>query len=250
MSYPEADSRQGFTTTHWSEIAAARTSTPERRQAVLNSLARRYWKPIYHYLRAKGHQDAEALDITQDFFTDIILGRDLLGRADPSRGRFRPYLLHCLKNFVRQRHRHDQALRRTPERPLVAMDQWSDTEHSGYQPPSPDLSPEEVFHQRWAASLLEQAIEKVRDSCRDDGLDSHFCVFEERVIRPTIEGTEPTPLEVLAQRFGLTTKQAANRAETIRRRFHKTLFEEVRLTVQDETVVNDEIQSLLAHLRR
>ena len=91
---PEARSAADFATTHWSEIQAARTASPEHRQAVLDRLARRYWKPVYHYLRARGYVDADARDITQEFFVEIILGRDLFARADQDRGRFRPYLLH------------------------------------------------------------------------------------------------------------------------------------------------------------
>ena len=112
---PQPTSAQEFTSTRWSEILAACTSSPRRRQGVLDHLARRYWKPVYSYLRAKGHQDADARDLTQDFFVEVILIRDLFGHAEQAHGRFRAYLLHCLKNYLRDRHRREQA-RRPPHR--------------------------------------------------------------------------------------------------------------------------------------
>jgi len=142
-----------FATTRWSEIQAARTATPEHRQAVLENLARRYWKPVYCYLRARGQQDADARDITQDFFVEVILGRDLFGQAEPHRGRFRPYLLHCLKNFVRDWYRRERAQRRSPKDLMLSIHQWADSESSRCLPLALDERPEEVFHRKWAASL-------------------------------------------------------------------------------------------------
>jgi RNA polymerase sigma factor (sigma-70 family) len=240
---------QDFTTTHWSEIQAARTASPGHRQAVLDNLARRYWKPVYRYLRARGHDEADARDITQDFFVEVILGRDLFGHADPHKGRFRPYLLHCLKNFTRERYRRHAAARRAPDRPLLSLDVWTEAGSSHYEPAAPKLTPDDIFHRQWAASLLEQVIDRLRAACEAAGQKAHYTIFHERFVQPALEQTAPTALETLAERFGLTTKQAANRCETVRRRFRSLLLDEVRLTVAGETAAEEELQALLAQLR-
>ncbi len=245
----ELTAGQGFTTTHWSEIRAARTLSAEHRTAVLNNLARRYWRPVYHYLRARGLGDAESRDVTQDFFVEVVLGRDLFGQADAEKGRFRPYLLHCLKNFIRERHRRERARRRSPDRPVVSIDQWTDSRDAQIEPPAPEASPEEAFHRRWAASLLEGVIDRLSTSCRQAGLAVHYAIFQERFVRPALEHAPPTEVEALAVRFGLTPKQVANRAETVRRRFRNLLLDEVRLTVSDEIAAEDELRALLEHLR-
>ncbi len=238
-----------FATTHWSEIQAIRTSTPEHRRTVLDTLARRYWRPVYYYLRAKGHQDAEARDITQDFFIEVVLGRDLFGQAEPQRGRFRPYLLHCLKNFVRDRHRREQAhRRRSPDGVAVSIDQWVNSESSREPPPGLDKSPEQLFHEKWAASLLAQVLDGLIAACERSGLSVHLEIFRQRVVRPALERVAPVTLEELGRRYGLTTKQVSNRAETVRRRFRRLLLEEVRLTVMDETAAEEELRSLMGHL--
>jgi len=239
-----------FATTRWSEIQAARTATPEHRQAVLENLARRYWKPVYCYLRARGQQDADARDITQDFFVEVILGRDLFGQAEPHRGRFRPYLLHCLKNFVRDWYRRERAQRRSPKDLMLSIHQWADSESSRCLPLALDERPEEVFHRKWAASLLEQVLDNLRAACQRSELHVHFELFRQRVVRPALEQVEPGPVEELARRYGLTAKQVSNRVETVRRRFRRLLLEEVRLTVMDDTAAGEELRSLMGHLSR
>ncbi len=245
----ELTAGQGFTTTHWSEIQAARTLSPEHRAAVLNNLARRYWKPVYHYLRARGCDDTEARDAAQDFFVEVVLGRDLFGQADAEKGRFRPYLLHCLKNFIRERHRRAQTRRRSPDRPVLSIDQWTDSQDARFEPPAPEASPEEAYHRRWAASLLEAVIDRLSTCCHQAGLGVHYVIFQERFVRPALEHTPPTNVDTLAARFGLTPKQVANHGETVRRRFRSLLLGEVRLTVTDEAAAADELRALLGHLR-
>jgi RNA polymerase sigma-70 factor (ECF subfamily) len=223
--------------------------TPGRRRAVLDRLARRYWKPVYHYLRANGHQDAEALDLTQAFFVEVVLGRDLFGQAREQRGRFRSFLLYCLKNFLRDHHRRCRARRRSPDRPLLSIDEWAEADRSKFEPPAQTASPEDIYHRRWAASLIEQVIDRLATVCREAGLDVHFDIFERRFIHPALQQVAPAPLEELALQHRLTPKQAANRAETVRRRFRRLLLDEVRLTVEDENESEDELRSLMSHLR-
>jgi len=250
VGVPGSEIAQDFQTTHWGEIQAARTSTPERRQAALNDLALRYWKPVYCYLRARGLPDADALDVTQDFFLHVIFERDLFGRAQPKLGRFRDFLLCSLKNFLEDRRRQTQARIRHPEGLVLSLERWVGPEGAKYDPPAPDSNPEALFHWKWAAALLGRVLGNLEESCRQAELGGHLAIFEERVIRPTLLGQEPTPTEQLAGRYGLSTKQVTNRTETIRRRFRKLLLDEVRLTVVGEAEVEDELRDLLTCLRR
>jgi RNA polymerase sigma-70 factor (ECF subfamily) len=247
--FPGSELGPGFQTTHWNEIRAARTSTPQRRQEMLDNLARRYWKPIYLYLRAKQHGEADARDAAQEFFLTIVLERDLFGRADPRIGRFRDFLLRSLKNFLKDQHRHAQARRRFPDGVVLSLERWMGAEGTGYDPPAPDSNPEALFHRSWAVSLLERALACLNEVCAADRLSTHWEIFRERVVRPTLFGEPPTALEELAKRYNLTAKQVANRTETVRRRFRKVLFDEIRPTVGDEAELEDELCFLIESLR-
>lgn len=235
----------GFTTTMWSDIRAVRTATPERQNAVLNNLVLRYWQPVFQYLRARGHQPEAARDLTQDFFVEVVLGHDLFGRAEPERGRFRAYLLHCLKTYTREQYRRRQARCRAG---TLSLSPWDESKIPTRQPAA-ELTPDEVFHQQWAAALLARVVERLKGECARDALSAHFVIFEERCIRPSLDGTHATPVEELAERFSLTTKQVCNRSETIRRRFRKLLLEEVRLTIEEPATAEEELDALLAQLR-
>ncbi|MBN1343009.1 MAG: sigma-70 family RNA polymerase sigma factor [Phycisphaerae bacterium] len=217
---------------------------------MLDNLARRYWKPVYHYLRARGYQDADARDLCQGFFVEVVLGRDLFGHADRGRGRFRAYLLHCLKNYARQSQRRQIARRRSPDRPVLSIDQMAEAEDARFEPAASEPTPEDAFHRKWATSLLEQVLERLARGCSESGLDVHFRIFHGRFIKPAIEGVPPVSIEHLARQLGLTPKQVANHGETVRRRFRKLLLDEVRLTVDDEEAAREELQSLMTHLTR
>ena len=82
---------QQFATTRWTLVAAAgKTATPEARTA-LAELCRLYWYPLYAFVRRRGYDADEALDLTQGFFTRLIEKNDLAD-AYPDRGRFRSWL--------------------------------------------------------------------------------------------------------------------------------------------------------------
>ena len=81
-----------FLTTHWSLIEAVASEEKDENHALIGSLLKRYWKPVYCYLRRHGYGNEEAKDLTQDFFHEVVLGRDLFQRADKSQGRFRSFL--------------------------------------------------------------------------------------------------------------------------------------------------------------
>ena len=81
-----------FLTTHWSLIEDVQ-SRGDKDRALIGLLLGKYWKPVYCYLRRKGYDNEQAKDLTQDFFHEVVLSRDLVRRADQSKGRFRSFLL-------------------------------------------------------------------------------------------------------------------------------------------------------------
>src|SRR5262245_7004091 len=85
-----------FATTHWSVVLdAGRSHAPARREA-MSALCETYWPPLYAFLRRSGHSATDAEEHTQAFFAHL-LGGESLEAADPKRGRFRSFLLTCLK---------------------------------------------------------------------------------------------------------------------------------------------------------
>ena len=98
-----------FGTTSWTKILDARTSTEERHSLIINELLDRYWKPVYCYLRHKGYDNEKAKDLTQGFFHEVVLGRDLLKQADKAKGKFRTFLLTALDRYTVDVYREETA---------------------------------------------------------------------------------------------------------------------------------------------
>ena len=101
----------GFPTTRWSRVAhAVNPAAPEAR-AALAELCTAYWYPIYAFIRRKGHNPEEALDLTQDYFTRL-LESGVLASADRRLGRFRAFLRTDCGFFLSHNHERRQAIKR------------------------------------------------------------------------------------------------------------------------------------------
>ena len=114
-------SREAFLTTQWSLIENIKAEQ-DRNKTLINFLLRQYWKPVYCYLRRKGYDNEQAKDLTQDFFHEVVLNRDMVGRADPARGRFRSFLLYALNEFLTKQHIRERAHERIPKGKLVSLE--------------------------------------------------------------------------------------------------------------------------------
>ena len=117
-----------FFTTDWSQVFGARTEDEDRRRRVLGDLARQYWRPVYCYLRKRGHNNELAKDLTQDFFTGPVLSKELFQIADPNKGRLRTLLLGALGHLVASHFRKKGRQKRSGDRPTVSLPETD--EHS------------------------------------------------------------------------------------------------------------------------
>ena len=82
-------SGSSFDTTRWTQILLAGGTPSAEGRMAMNVVVADYWKPVYSYLRRKGYPNERAKDLTQGFFAQVVLGRRLISRADPAKGRFR-----------------------------------------------------------------------------------------------------------------------------------------------------------------
>ncbi|MEE8153622.1 MAG: hypothetical protein V3T53_01535, partial [Phycisphaerales bacterium] len=98
---------------------------------------------------------------------------------------------------------------------------------------------------------VRRVLHTVREGCRANGLDSHWAVFEQRMVRPMLFAEEPTPYSKIVVQLGLKDEsQAANMMVTVKRRFVATMYIEVGRTVVDPAHIDDELRELLRDLER
>ena len=233
--------QEAFLTTHWPLIEDVKAN-PDKDKALIGLLFKTYWKPVYCYLRRKGRDNEQAKDITQDFFHEVVLNRQLVGRADKDKGRFRSYLLNALNQYLMNRDRDERAQKRIPREKLVSMDM---AELPDLPESFMDATAEDSYHYAWLSALLERVISEVRTACQDQGMETHWGLFKEHVLGPILGSGNPAPLAELCQKYGIEdTKKASNMMVTVKRRFRIVLIEHIRNSVASEEQTGEELEYL------
>src|SRR3954463_13709826 len=159
-------------TTHWSGVpAAAGGASPEGERA-LATLCKTYWYPLYAFVRRQGHAAHEAEDLTQEFFARI-LEKQYLDGVGPEKGRFRTFLLVCLRRFLANEWDRRRALKRGGGKAALSID-FADADARYRLEPSHDITPERLFDRRWALTLLEQVLAGLAEEMKRAGKDELF----------------------------------------------------------------------------
>jgi len=239
--------RGRFQTTQWTAIEAAGPGSPHN-HIVLEDLLGRYWKPVYCYLRRRGYENEQAKDLTQGFFQEVVLGRELIQRADRTKGRFRTLLLTALDRYLTSLHRKQTAQKRIPKDKLVHLEHGD----SARLPTAIDgLTSEESFNYVWVSQLLDRMLAEVQAECCSGEMRVHWEVFAARVLQPIMEGTEAPPLAQICSKYGIAdTLKASNMIFAVKRRFQAALRRHLRESVASEAEVSEEMQELLKFLSK
>jgi RNA polymerase sigma factor (sigma-70 family) len=245
---PEPDSAhaaQGqFTTTHWSVVlAAGHTSAPGATEA-LAKLCGAYWYPLYAYLRRSGRGIHDAQDLTQAFFARLIEKKDF-ALADREKGKFRFYLLGALKHFLADQHDKATALKRGGGRTFISFDAQT-AEQRYHLEPVDEASPDKLFERRWALTLLDQALARLRLECAVPGKAQ---LYEELETFLTGAPGDASYGEIAA-RQGTTESAVKSALHRLRQRHRELIREEVAATVSTAAEVEEEIRHLIAVLAR
>ena len=231
-----------FPTTHWAVIGDLRPGDEAHSRLLIADLVRDYWKPVYCYLRRKGYGNEDAKDLTQGFFQEVVLGRELIQRADPARGRFRTLVLTALDRYLANIRRGQTAHKRIPQDKLIALDQMDGRDLPEL---ADDLTHEESFNYAWVAELLDRMLAEVEAECRGRGMAVHWNLFRDRVLDPIIEDKDPPPLAELCARYGIEeATRASNMIFAVKRRLQGALKRHVRQSVACEEEISEEMAAL------
>jgi DNA-directed RNA polymerase specialized sigma24 family protein len=230
-----------FHTTRWSLVLAAqrRPDTPEARDA-LASLCRDYWYPLYAFVRLRGYSAHDAQDLTQGFFAD------LLGRhgapADPSKGKFRSYLLGALKHFLANDWHRQQAGKRGGGHKLISWDALeAESRYALEIPESTDA--ELLYDRRWALEILSRATGRLRAEYAAKNDEATF-----EALKGCLSGEEIARAE-LAEKMGMTEGALKVAIHRLRHRFRERLRAEIAQTVGSVAELDEEMRHLVRMLR-
>jgi RNA polymerase sigma factor (sigma-70 family) len=237
-----SDHPRAFATTQWSMVAqAARRSSPEA-EGALASLCESYWYPLYAYVRRRGHKPEDAQDLTQEFFARL-LEKDGLSKADRERGKFRTFLLAALDHFLANEWRKAGAQKRGGRQAVLSLD-FETGEFRYRLEPVDRWTPERIFQRRWALTLMERALDRLRAEYDDQGKGALY-----EALKPHLGGESPAaPYSVIAEQLGLSEGAVKTAAHRLRRRCRDLLQAEALQTVANREDAESELRELLAAL--
>jgi RNA polymerase sigma factor (sigma-70 family) len=231
-----------FATTHWSVVLTARDESPAAQEA-LEKLCRTYWWPLYGFVRREGYKPEEAQDLTQAFFARLLERKDL-ETVRQERGRLRSYLLASLKNFLSKARHRELAIKRGEGRPLVSLEDLLARERTD-QEPAHNLSADRIYERRWALTLLEQVLTRLRAEYEVAGKLPLFDRLKELLAR---ESGQPSQAEIAAQ-LQMTENAVKQAFHRMRHRYRQLLQEEIAHTVAVQEDVEDELRHFIAVLQ-
>jgi RNA polymerase sigma factor (sigma-70 family) len=237
-----------FVTTRWSMILSAANSKngAQKGRDALAELCRTYWRPIFLFVCRRGYSTEDAQDLTQDFFVKI-LERNWLEHADPNRGRFRSLLLTSLQNFLNSAAERTHTRKRGGDVKFVSWDEWmaeTPSQLSISAQALDSLPPERLFDLRWATTVVEQALQRLRDECEGKNRLRLFYALS----RHLTEEREEVSYANLSASLGVAETAVKKQLHIMRQRYRCLLRDEVARTVENPADVEDEIRYLCAAL--
>jgi RNA polymerase sigma-70 factor (ECF subfamily) len=222
-------------------LAAGAGDTTCARDA-LARLCQTYWHPLYAYVRRVGHSPPDAQDLTQEFFARL-LEKNYLTEADESRGRFRSFLLASLKHFLANEWDKARAQKRGGAQIPISIDVAS-AETSCHWEPADNSTAEKIFERRWALTLLDGVLRRLKEEYVQDGKEN---LFEQ--LKPTLtEASRSVRYAEIAVRLGTSEGAVKVAVHRLRQRYREVLRAEIAGTVATPSEVEDEIRSLFAAL--
>ena len=231
-----------FLTTHWSLIEDMGNSDDDKNSALIELLLKKYWKPVYCYLRRRGYQNEEAKDLTQGFFQEVVLGRKLIDKADRTKGRFRSFLLTALNRYLINIHHEQAAKRHIPKTKLVGINA---SDLSELPQAVTTLTPEDSFTYAWVSALLEEVLKEVKAECEKTNKSLHWQIFRDRALRPIMEGSDAPALETVCKKHGISdTVRASNMIVTVKRRFQNLIRQHLRNSVMSDKKAEEELKEI------
>jgi RNA polymerase sigma-70 factor (ECF subfamily) len=176
--------------------------------------------------------------LTQEFFARL-LAKEYLQAADREKGRFRTFLRVALRRFLANEWDRARRLKRGGGHTPLPLDTTAAEQR--YQAEGDNaLAPDRLYEQRWARTLLEQALARLRADYAAAGNTAEFDQLKGAL---TAE-RGGIAYRDLAAALDLTEGAARVAVHRLRKRFR----EEFRAAVAETVSAPEEVEGELRHL--
>lgn len=223
-----------FHPTRWTLVLRTR-GEGEDAKAALSDLCAACYEPVVSFLRREGRSEDVARETAHAFFENVLTGG--LGAPDPSRGRFRSYLLGALKHFLSKSRDAALAGKRGGGAEHVPLVTNNDTAPGL---PMPGLTDDTLaFDREWALALIARALAALE--AEHAGKAETFAT-----LKPWLAGGAEIPQSEAARALGMTETAVKVAIHRLRARFRELIRAEVAATVGDPAEVAEELRHLIA----
>ncbi len=232
--------KRRFEPTQWSVVLAAGRGDDSKARLALEALCRTYWYPLYAFVRRDGFGAADAQDLTQEFLARLISRGDL-GNVDRSKGKFRSFLLASMKHFLSNARDKARAAKRGGGAVLIPLDATSAEERYALEP-AHTLTADRIYERRWALTVLETVLAKLRAEYESNGKGPLF-----DALKGALSGEKvPGGYAAVAEELGLSEGSVKVAVHRLRRRYRDLLRREIAETVEDANEVDEELRHLFS----
>lgn len=232
-----------FPSTHWSVVLAAGETTCPQAQQALEKLCQAYWYPLYAFVRRSGSNREDAQDLTQELFAQMV-ARDSLRGVGPEKGRFRSFLLVCMKHLLSKEYQRARRQKRGGGAAMVPLDAEPAEDRYGADP-GHEETPEKLFERTWALEVMGRAMSRLRQECLGT---RNGTLFEE--LKSVLSGEKDnTRYRDIAARLNMTEAAIKQAVRRLRERYRESLRAEIADTVASSDEIDSEIRHLLSVLR-
>jgi DNA-directed RNA polymerase specialized sigma24 family protein len=230
-------SQRVFVTTRWTEVLqAAQTSAPDA-AAALESLCRKYWYPLYAYVRREGFTSHDAQDLTQSFFARF-LEKNFLAQVDRALGKFRSFLVASLKHFLANEWDRARAQKRGGGAAIISLDEQS-AEARYLLEPHADATL--IYERRWALTVLEEVLARLERESTAAGKADQFLHLKDHLM-----AGRAAPHADLAAHLKMTPGAIKVAIHRLRKRYRALLREEIAQTVSTPAEIDTELRYLFS----
>jgi RNA polymerase sigma-70 factor (ECF subfamily) len=231
-----------FASTHWSVVLAAGGQQSSQATEALETLCRAYWYPVYAFVRRRGYGPEDAQDLTQEFFARLI-EKNYPAHADRAKGKFRSFLLLTLNHFLADDYDRATTKKRGGGQVFIALDEDALEDRYGLEP-ADKLTPEKLLERRWAQTILEQALVRLR---------AEFVAQGKAETYEVLKAFEPGDQRTLtyadaAARLGVSESAIKSMIYRLRQRHRELVREGIAHTVSTAAEVDEELRHLIAVL--
>jgi len=238
-----------FQTTRWTRVIAACGSSPQARQA-LSELCDAYYAPVAAFVQHYRSGRDDFRDLTHEFFASLLEGNSL-GHVEPTRGRFRSYLLGAVKHFLADQRDRAMAARRGGGRTPQSLDpSFGNTGMERHAPAPIEVADphgfpaDAYFDHQWALTVVEQAMRDLQAESQAGGQTQRFEVLSRWLITPE----DPTAAIDAARALQMSDGAFKVAVHRLRKRFRQIVRDKIAATVDGPEDLQDELNYLIQAL--